>query len=693
MFPNFTSVAQREQKRHELMSKADRRKTQSAQKRAMYELADWGSDAAKAMTSFSSKNNVSAGVQTAESSFLNKKPEPPVKQTNEGDIPEVVDTGVNPMDIDDTESEVGSVIESMKRKLSIGEQSPLKFVREPDIEMKSVETSFDDEEWRRIVHFMVKKVKKDGGDKNRVRLTPLSTTSHKPMRGLYLWDKDDQLGIFNVLLDTKSEYMENTKIDWRGTAFYLNSIGVPLPDEVSFRTPNKNGYKSELNSGPFDWEKSINVDFNSRKDGSDRQRFKEEKDHLAIPDEAAKLIIETYCLTLLSEDRELLMPIAIVREQGLDKKYVITLGDKTNPLTISTRKKRRVVGPRTTKDTMKNIVWSGTLNFMINTMLESLSLIADSIKQSREDLETDPDDEDANKNLKEDEDQRILVTDHLFSLRKAIDVDNTGLLQPVEYTDDSIFSILEEANALYDETLREFDLNPSMARMSAVEAAASAVKSAEAYVAKMTVMKDSFDARQLEPLIGPKQVRRASKTEPLVGRGLRGAGKVYQDIERRGKTYNLNDIQGRGLASAHIYQPLGSKYIRIPDLDRQVLNVVYPSRKKLGPKREISSALQSMMKTLIYDGAIDQHSYDLLDHDDQMLFREILAATHIQHSFKEVMTDPLESLKSEYDKLKGEIELGNDNPSIIKQLKVITVDVYRHKLISDDEFKQMIIRL
>jgi len=37
--------------------------------------------------------------------------------------------------------------------------------------------------------------------------------------------------------------------------------------------------------------------------------------------------------------------------------------------------------------------------------------------------------------------------------------------------------------------------------------------------------------------------------------------------------------------------------------------------------------------------------------------------------------------------------LGNDNPSIINQLKSVAFDMYSNKLISDAEFKDIITRL
>lgn len=205
-------------------------------------------------------------------------------------------------------------------------------------------------------------------------------------------------------------------------------------------------------------------------------------------------------------------------------------------------------------------------------------------------------------------------------------------------------------------------------------------------------------SRDLEPLQPGEQLG-----GKLRGRGLKGAGKPgrprgsggapYSSVQRKGKYYNLNDIQNSGLASAYIYKKLGSKFVRIPDLNNGVLNVCYPSRKKVGPKREISEPVKEMMKDLLYKTSISQTAFDKLSVEDQQLFKEILQVTHIEHAFRDELPDPLITLKMEYDKLKGELLMGNDNPSILKQLKVVTVDMYSNRLISDNEFKQIITRL
>ncbi|GMF19312.1 unnamed protein product [Phytophthora lilii] len=131
-----------------------------------------------------------------------------------------------------------------------------------------------------------------------------------------------------------------------------------------------------------------------------------------------------------------------------------------------------------------------------------------------------------------------------------------------------------------------------------------------------------------------------SPVSRLKGRGLRGAGVApLEGVVRRGRTYNLNEIQGLATPSAYVYRQLGSKYIRIPDLDNKSLVIVQPNRRKCGPKRQIGEGL-----TLTFKQHIDQAAYDKLSIDGKKLFKEILAITHLQYNFHERLEDPLESL-------------------------------------------------
>jgi len=101
MFPNFTSLAQREQKRLSLLEKAELRKRQSTQKRDMYESTQWASDANKTID-ITSKRTTSIDTQTTES----VSPIDPSKKVSiasesqtdvqdSGDIKAFAETGIN----------------------------------------------------------------------------------------------------------------------------------------------------------------------------------------------------------------------------------------------------------------------------------------------------------------------------------------------------------------------------------------------------------------------------------------------------------------------------------------------------------------------------------------------------------------------------------------------------------------------
>ncbi|ETM43024.1 hypothetical protein L914_11414 [Phytophthora nicotianae] len=83
MFPNFTSLAQREQKRLDLLERVKRRVRQEEQKRGMYADAQWASDVINTI-SVSKQSTQDSSIQTDDG--LLKKP------------PIVIDTTVGSQD-------------------------------------------------------------------------------------------------------------------------------------------------------------------------------------------------------------------------------------------------------------------------------------------------------------------------------------------------------------------------------------------------------------------------------------------------------------------------------------------------------------------------------------------------------------------------------------------------------------------
>lgn len=172
----------------------------------------------------------------------------------------------------------------------------------------------------------------------------------------------------------------------------------------------------------------------------------------------------------------------------------------------------------------------------------------------------------------------------------------------------------------------------------------------------------------------------------LKGRGLRGAGTT---VRKAGRPFNLRDIQGSGTASALKYRELGSKFISLPHLDESKLKLVFANRTSVGRIQPISKELTDVIKELVYDGDVNQQKYQKLDHDDMTIFHEIVKACHLKYETKESLKEPREHLRAEFDKMKGQIMLGNDNPLMIKELKVLAIDMFNNGMISKTDFKQI----
>jgi hypothetical protein len=165
----------------------------------------------------------------------------------------------------------------------------------------------------------------------------------------------------------------------------------------------------------------------------------------------------------------------------------------------------------------------------------------------------------------------------------------------------------------------------------------------------------------------------------LIGRGLKGAGRPY----------NLADIEGSGRASDLKYKRIGTKFIRKADLNNNRLKLVFPSRNSVGPLRSMSNELTEMVKDLLYNDNISQQSYRSLSVEDQRVFYEIVQKTHVNHTLQTPMIDPQIELKAEFDKLRGEIALGNDNPDMLRELYRLATDMFEQKMITNKEFKSI----
>jgi len=372
-------------------------------------------------------------------------------------------------------------------------------------------------------------------------------------------------------------------------------------------------------------------------------------------------------------------------------------------------KNHKTVSGKALTDLMKTIRWMDTFYALLSG-LEDAHRAAEDVKA--------PATQEEKKMIKNVNDNFTAIRKIIFSNAKDIKQESGGSYDDSELNE--LHYAAERAYLNYGEALKQVEIirkrvneaekearqtnnkrtkSALKAERSALRAASAAVRATKAiyntkYKKYSKLVQEIAEEEERERAADEFAKRRNGRGVRLQGRGLKGAGVApLEGVVRRGRTYNLNEIQGLATPSAYVYRQLGSKYIRLPDLDANSLVIVQPNRRKCGPKKDISDSLQSMMKNLVYNKDINQADYDKLSVDDKKLFKEILAITHLQYNFIDKLPDPLGSLRMEYDKLKGELMLGNDNPSIIKQLKSVAIDMYSNKLISDAEFKDIITRL
>jgi hypothetical protein len=136
---------------------------------------------------------------------------------------------------------------------------------------------------------------------------------------------------------------------------------------------------------------------------------------------------------------------------------------------------------------------------------------------------------------------------------------------------------------------------------------------------------------------------------PAVGRGLTGAGYINKELKDKdgnlikyhsNKGYNLAQLEGTGNASALAYKRIGTKFVHLPKLNDHLLKVVYPNRSAVGAQKRISAELAQLIKTLVFDGTIDNQLYESIPLADKRVFHELLRITHTQHALRDPVMLP-----------------------------------------------------
>jgi hypothetical protein len=137
-------------------------------------------------------------------------------------------------------------------------------------------------------------------------------------------------------------------------------------------------------------------------------------------------------------------------------------------------------------------------------------------------------------------------------------------------------------------------------------------------------------------------------------------------------------VVGRGILPTVTkkYEQFGKYLIHIPSLEKSVLNVKFPSYANVPgfPQRIISKDLKDFFVDLFHNSCINKTLFEKLSSGDQLLFKKLCKQSSVDKTLGVNCddSDDSEDLKR-FELVRGEIMSGNNNPSILKEMKLLTM--------------------
>lgn len=682
MFPSFTSLSQRERKRQSLLKQAERDLQNDEIKRDAYSQAMWASDVEKNKINLA-KGTTTTGVQTdPTSSTSTSTATPQSSSSSTGVFSTQTDMSPDPVGIrrnlmhefDDVEydEDIGAEDDSMS-----------------DIDDNDSRIARDDND--ASARDAVRDLYREYPGLAILKLPPINMESGKPSEFAFL-------GVDSVMHSVSNgerSRIPEDRMDWVATLAYItNKTGiVRIRDNIRKRT----------------------------KDVVFQSLFNESQDNKALEQEALDRISGFY-RDLPNKMRSLDDAVGIypVDKAGKIHTDLALRYDSTN-------NKLKVVDRERTSEQVsfynKRVSWINTLNYIL-TRAEDIGADLNRSESTKRGAyrspQTTPSDQRRLAKIQRGEDS-LSIRDKSINDRQSYQRLEYILIRSpyLENSKNRVRPILEDGKIereLYFGSIPDIDDDdqPTPGGLEIYHERSNIALKDNHKTWKKVDWKKSFD----EAVLTLKNIRHRTRegaivsqiNQTLIDVGVSAPdGSDDKDFIYTGRSSSRINLQGRGLMGGAItcknlkliegtgtasdlkYKRLGSKFIRVADLRSNRLKLVYPNRTPVGKLRDIDPKLAQLINTLLFDKDIDQRVYGELSIDDKQLFCEILKATHLQHQFSNTLDDPIETLKAEFDKLKGQVMLGNDNPDLIRELKTISVDLYSQKLISEQDFKSIVL--
>jgi hypothetical protein len=114
--------------------------------------------------------------------------------------------------------------------------------------------------------------------------------------------------------------------------------------------------------------------------------------------------------------------------------------------------------------------------------------------------------------------------------------------------------------------------------------------------------------------------------------------------------------------------------LHVPSLEKSILNIKFPSFANVPnlPQRLISSDLKDFLLDLFQNSVVNKNLFNKLSKEDQRLFTELCKKAQVDKTLGVSVEEDNSDMKR-FELVRGEIIAGNDNPALLKEMKLLTL--------------------
>lgn len=179
-------------------------------------------------------------------------------------------------------------------------------------------------------------------------------------------------------------------------------------------------------------------------------------------------------------------------------------------------------------------------------------------------------------------------------------------------------------------------------------------------------------------------------------------GSGFVDIAQMPQPLKIDEHKRRPEALKRQNPNFGSYVISLNALKKGYLHIRYPSGANIpGVKKVIiSSVLKKIINDIIFEKRFEESDYEQLGEAEKKLFDDALMMCKIDdkdckliYKHKKYNDKERDEMVNRFNILKGEIIAGNDNPSLVKELKALLFKMQSEKVISRTDYTRIMEKL